>query len=99
MQSSKQPLRPKSLNWAHQSHTSVFIRNLKLLQLDLQPDWPDITVRSLSPSSQNQRQRIRAVEWALYHLVALWDPKLAHDVCDYLPPSFTKRMNLTSYRC
>ncbi|GIJ98555.1 hypothetical protein Aspvir_000672 [Aspergillus viridinutans] len=87
MQSSKQPLRPKSLNWAHQSHTCVFIRNLKLLQLDLQPDWPDITVRSLSPSSQNQRQRIRAVEWALYHLVALWDPKLAHDkLRPFYPP-------------
>ncbi|GIJ88821.1 hypothetical protein Asppvi_007749 [Aspergillus pseudoviridinutans] len=87
MQSSKQPLRPKSLNWTHQSHTCVFIRNLKLLQLDLQPDWPDVTVHSLSPSSQNQRQRIRAVEWALYHLVALWDPKLAHDkLRPFYPP-------------
>ncbi|GFF40898.1 hypothetical protein IFM51744_04621 [Aspergillus udagawae] len=87
MQSSKQALRPKSFNWTHQSHTCVFVRNLKLLQLDLQPDWPDITVRSLSPSSQNQRQRIRAVEWALYHLVALWDPKLAHDkLRPFYPP-------------
>ncbi|RHZ55039.1 uncharacterized protein CDV56_100505 [Aspergillus thermomutatus] len=87
MQSSKQPLRPKSLNWTHQSHTCVFIRNLKLLQLDLQPDWPDITVRSLAPSSQNQRQRIRAVEWALYHLVALWDPKIAQDkLRPFYPP-------------
>jgi hypothetical protein len=84
MQSSKQPPRPKSLSWTPQSHIGVFIRNLKLLQLDLHPDWPDITVRSLSPSSQNQRQRIRAVEWALYHLVALWDPKIAQDVCDPL---------------
>lgn len=99
MQSSKQPVRPKSLNWTQQSHTCVFIRNLKLLQLDLQPDWPDITVSSLSPSLQNQRQRIRVVEWALYHLVALWDPKLAHDVCDYLHLLSKKRMNLTSYRC
>ncbi|KAF4291382.1 hypothetical protein KXX16_001459 [Aspergillus fumigatus] len=87
MQSSKQPVRPKSLNWTQQSHTCVFIRNLKLLQLDLQPDWPDITVSSLSPSSQNQRQRIRVVEWALYHLVALWDPKLAHDkLRPFYPP-------------
>ncbi|RHZ51399.1 hypothetical protein CDV55_100330 [Aspergillus turcosus] len=87
MQSSKQPLRPKSVGWTPQSHTCVFIRNLKLLQLDLHPDWPDITVRSLSPSSQNQRQRIRAVEWALYHLVALWEPRIAQDkLRPFYPP-------------
>ncbi|EAW14030.1 uncharacterized protein ACLA_070630 [Aspergillus clavatus NRRL 1] len=87
MQSSKQPPRLKSLNWEPQSSLCVFIRNLKLLQLDLQPDWPDITTHSLSPSSQNQRQRIKAVEWALYHLVALWDLKTAQDkLRPFFPP-------------
>lgn len=80
MQSSKPP-RQKPPNWSISSHITVFIRNLKLLQLDQQDDWPNINLRSLSPSSQNQRQRVKAVEWALYHLFAIWDPEGAQDVC------------------
>lgn len=76
------PARPKPLDWATPSHLTVFVRNLKLLHLDQREDWPDITLRSLSPSSQNQRQRIRLVEWALYYLFALWDPEGAQNVLD-----------------
>ncbi|KAJ5805198.1 hypothetical protein N7474_011085 [Penicillium riverlandense] len=65
--------RPKPLNWSPPSHLTVFVRNLRLLQLDQQPDWPGISLRTLSPSSQNHRQRIRLVEWALFHLFAIWD--------------------------
>ncbi|KAI9934861.1 hypothetical protein ASPWEDRAFT_117382 [Aspergillus wentii DTO 134E9] len=87
MQSSRPPSRSKALNWTPSSHVTVFIRNLKLLRLDSQEDWPDITVRSLSPSSQNQRQRIKVVEWALYNLVAIWDPNTAHDkLRPFFPP-------------
>lgn len=74
------PARPKPLGWPAPSHLTVFVRNLKLLQLDQQPDWPDITLRSLSPSSQNHRQRIRLVEWALFHLFTIWDPEGAQNV-------------------
>lgn len=82
MQSSRAPPRPKALNWTPQSHLAVFVRNLQLLQLDQRDDWPGITVRSLSPTSQTQqRQRIKAVEWALYQLVTIWDLETARDVC------------------
>lgn len=74
------PARPKPLDWAAPSHLIVFIRNLKLLQLDKRDDWPNITLRALSPSSQNQRQRIRLVEWALYYLFTIWDPEHAQNV-------------------
>lgn len=74
------PPRPKPPNWPAQSSLAVFVRNLQLLRLDCHDDWPGITVRSLAPSSQNQRQRIKAIEWALYHLVAIWDPETARDV-------------------
>lgn len=77
--------KPKALAWSWPSNAAVFVRNLQLLGLDQQPDWPGITVRSLSPSSQNQRQRIKAVEWALYQLCAIWDPAVTQDVC---VPSF-----------
>jgi len=74
------PARPKPLDWSAPSQLTVFIRNLKLLQLDQREDWPDITLRSLSPSSQNQRQRIRLIEWALYYLCTIWDPESARNV-------------------
>jgi len=74
------PTRPKPLGWESPQHLTTFIRNLKLLQLDRREDWPDITLRNLSPSSQNQRQRIRLVEWALYYLFTIWDPEYAQNV-------------------
>lgn len=74
------PARPKPLDWSGPSHLAVFIRNLKLLHLDQREDWPGITIRALSPSSQNQRQRIRLIEWALYYLFTIWDPEAAQNV-------------------
>ena len=73
MQSSRPARKPKLPNWSP-SHVVVFIRNLKLLQLDQREDWPAINARTLSPSPQNHRQRVKAVEWALYQLLAIWDP-------------------------
>lgn len=80
---SSKPSRPKPLQWSTSSHLSVFVRNLQFLNLHHHQDWPGISVRALSPSSQNQRQRVRAVEWALYHLCAIWDPEVTQDVCTY----------------
>ncbi|KAL5003452.1 HAUS augmin-like complex subunit 6 N-terminus-domain-containing protein [Aspergillus recurvatus] len=86
MQASKYP-RPKLSNWPPQSSHTVLIRNLQLLELDQLEDWPSITLRTLSPSSQNQRQRIKAVEWILFRLVALWDPETARDkLRPFFPP-------------
>ncbi|OJJ58880.1 hypothetical protein ASPSYDRAFT_151103 [Aspergillus sydowii CBS 593.65] len=86
MQASKAP-RPKPSNWPPPSAHTVLIRNLQLLELDQLEDWPGITLRTLSPSSQNQRQRIKAVEWILYRLVALWDPETARDkLRPFFPP-------------
>ncbi|KAL4935459.1 hypothetical protein BDV06DRAFT_228809 [Aspergillus oleicola] len=86
MQASKTP-RPKPPNWPPQSSHTVLIRNLQLLELDQLEDWPGITLRTLSPSSQNQRQRIKAVEWILYRLIALWDPETARDkLRPFFPP-------------
>lgn len=87
MERMQKQTKPKALAWSWPSHVAVFVRNLQLLKLDQQPDWPGITVRSLSPSSQNQRQRTKAVEWALYHLCAIWDPAVTQDVCMGLRPS------------
>ena len=86
MHATRPPPRPKPPPWSTPSHLAVFVRNLQLLHLHHHEDWPNITVRTLSPSSHNQRQRVKAVEWALYHLCAIWDPDITQDVC--CPPLF-----------
>lgn len=59
------------------SHVALFITNLRLLDLDLRDDWPDITAVTFSTkdAQQNQKKRIQSVEWALFQLFAIWDPE------------------------
>jgi hypothetical protein len=72
------------------SNITLFLTNLRLLDLDLQDDWPAITALTFSTkdSQQNQKKRIQCVEWALYQLFALWDPEETRNVAQviqYLP--------------
>ena len=55
----------------------LFLTNLRLLDLDQEEDWPDITPSTFSTKDAvvNQKKRIQAVEWALYQLFNLWDPE------------------------
>ncbi|KAG9238950.1 HAUS augmin-like complex subunit 6 N-terminus-domain-containing protein [Amylocarpus encephaloides] len=68
----KQPVTPATVGT---SNVVLFVTNLRLLELDLRPDWPDISIKTFSTSQQNQKRRIQSVEWALYQLFALWDPE------------------------
>ncbi|OJJ42733.1 hypothetical protein ASPZODRAFT_29052 [Penicilliopsis zonata CBS 506.65] len=87
MQHSRPAAKPKSVNWSPAAHGAVFVRNLKLLQLDQQEDWPNISTRTLAPSQQNQRQRVKAVEWALYQLFSIWDPEATYTkLRPFFPP-------------
>ncbi|EPS28210.1 hypothetical protein PDE_03156 [Penicillium oxalicum 114-2] len=79
--------RPRPLDWTGPSQLAIFVRNLKLLHLDRRNDWPGITLHALSPSSQNQRQRIRLIEWSLYHLFMIWDSELTQNkLRPFFPP-------------
>ena len=60
------------------SSLALFLTNLRLLDLDLRNDWPDITPSTFS--TRDQKKRIQSVEWALYQLFVLWDPEEARDV-------------------
>ena len=64
------------------SYVSLFLTNLRLLDLDLREDWPDIAPLKFSTKDvlQNQKRRIQSVEWALFHLFALWDPDETRNV-------------------
>lgn len=64
------------------SNVALFLTNLRLLDLDLLPDWPDInpvTFASLD-AAHGQKKRIQCVEWALYQLFSLWDPDETRNV-------------------
>ncbi|ORY58127.1 HAUS augmin-like complex subunit 6 N-terminus-domain-containing protein [Pseudomassariella vexata] len=71
------------------SHVSLFLTNLRLIDLDLDPGWPDITPATFSvkDAAGGQKKRIQCVEWALYHLFELWDAEEAHNkLKPFYPP-------------
>lgn len=69
------------------SSTTLFVRNLRLLEFDLYEDWPAISVQTFTTkdAQQNQKKRIQCTEWALFRLFELWDPEDTREVrnrCD-----------------
>ena len=64
------------------SLAELFVTNLRLLDLDTRSDWPNISSKTFSKDvlGQNQKNRIRCSEWALYRLFELWDPEETRDV-------------------
>lgn len=72
------------------SSLSLFLRNLRLLDLDLLPDWPGISSDTFAvtgtASSHGQKKRIQCVEWALFHLFSLWNPEETANVSICLFP-------------
>lgn len=83
------------------SNIDLFLANLRILDLDLLPDWPDISAHTFASStaSQGQKRRVQAVEWALYHLFSLWDRDEAHNVRvfpPFSPPSYHDAENMVT---
>ncbi|RYP15898.1 hypothetical protein DL765_005432 [Monosporascus sp. GIB2] len=71
------------------SNVALFLTNLRLLELDLEPDWPDITLATFSAkdAAGGQKKRIQCVEWALYQLFTLWDHDEAQNkLRPFFPP-------------
>ncbi|VUC37607.1 unnamed protein product [Clonostachys rosea] len=73
------------------SSASLFLTNLKLLDLDLVVGWPGISLDTFAAAgaagAQGQKKRIQCVEWALFHLFALWDPEeTANKLKPFFPP-------------
>ncbi|RDA87012.1 hypothetical protein CP532_6710 [Ophiocordyceps camponoti-leonardi (nom. inval.)] len=69
------------------SPLSIFLTNLRLLDLDLLPDWPDISLQTFTASTHSQKRRVQCVEWALFHLFSLWDPdEASNKLRPYFPP-------------
>ncbi|PSR80314.1 HAUS augmin-like complex subunit 6 N-terminus-domain-containing protein [Coniella lustricola] len=71
------------------SNVSLFLTNLRLLDLDRLPDWPEISALTFAAkdAGQGQKRRIQCVEWALYQLFVLWDIEEArHKLQPFFPP-------------
>ncbi|KAH9812175.1 HAUS augmin-like complex subunit 6 N-terminus [Teratosphaeria destructans] len=80
---------------------ALFHTNLRLLDLDLLPDWPDVHLTSFA--AHDARHRIRCVEFALFHLFRLYDAPTAADKLQpfYPPLEPVQSLNLRAalYRC
>ncbi|KAL9619698.1 MAG: hypothetical protein Q9160_005718 [Pyrenula sp. 1 TL-2023] len=63
--------------WPGSSNPRTFLRSLRLLDLDLKEDWPDLAEEhfNLRNAQQTLQQRVKGVEWCLYRLFELWDPE------------------------
>lgn len=64
------------------SNVSLFLSNIRLLDLDKRADWPDVTVRNFDTKDalQNQKKRISSVEWILFRLFQILDPEMTRNV-------------------
>ena len=90
-------------NFAHilnpASNVAIFLTNLHLLNLDLLPDWPNLSARTFAVkdavSQSGQKRRIQSVEWALYHLFCLWDPNEARTTMQPLFPPTDQVQSVT----
>jgi hypothetical protein len=56
------------------SDIKLFVTNLRLLNLHLRSDWPNITVQTFSSKNADQKQRMGAAEWGLFRLFEMWNP-------------------------
>lgn len=67
------------------STISLFVSNLRLIDLDLLADWPNISISSFG--TQDSRTRIKCTEYALYQLFKLYSPDVtAEKLKPFFPP-------------
>ena len=76
------PQRSSLLKLYPVSNISLFLSNLRLLELDTRPDWPGVSAKIFDPKdvTQNQKKRISCVEWILFRLFQMLDPVMTRDV-------------------
>jgi len=81
--------------------STLFLTNLRLLNLDTLADWPSITPSTFS--NVDARARIKAAEWSLYQLFRLFDPAVTSEKLQpFFPPlEPLQSINLRAalYRC
>lgn len=63
---------------------SLFVANLRLLELHRLADWPDIAVHvfEVKDTPQAHKRRLACVEWSIFRLLERWDPIITRDVSE-----------------
>ncbi|KAL9110686.1 MAG: hypothetical protein Q9227_004863 [Pyrenula ochraceoflavens] len=79
--------------WIGPSNVQVFLRCLRLLDLDRRDDWPGLVEDHFAAKQNNLNRRIKGVEWSLYRLFELWD---AEETRNKLRPFFPPLASLQS---
>lgn len=83
------------------SNVSLFLANLRILDLGQRHDWLNVSTQSFS--AKDARQRIRCVEYSLFHLFAIYDPESTREkLAPFFPPlEPLQSLNLRAalYRC
>ncbi|KAK5170857.1 hypothetical protein LTR04_002765 [Oleoguttula sp. CCFEE 6159] len=103
--SRKQSRTASSIRPSGPSNIALFVTNLRLLDLDRKLDWPSITPHTFSTydAQQNQKSRIKCVEWALFRLFEIWDLETTREKLQpFFPPlEPLQSLNLRAalYRC
>ncbi|KAK8244646.1 HAUS augmin-like complex subunit 6 N-terminus-domain-containing protein [Phyllosticta capitalensis] len=99
------PKQPTIVGLHPLSGPELLVTNLRLLDLDLLDDWPQINVQTFTTkdAQQNASRRISCVEWALYRLFEIWNPRIAAEkLSPFFPPlEPLQSLNLRAalYRC
>ena len=76
------------------SSSETLIKNLRILELDEEFDWPGIRPDTFAASSgaQDQQKRSYAAQWLLYKMFLLWDSDWTKDALqDLFPPLESKQ--------
>jgi len=66
------------------SDGALLVKNLRFLDLDLLPDWPNVTAETYRASRNAplaQKDRLRCAEFVLFRLFEQWDNATAKFVC------------------
>ncbi|KAK5062774.1 hypothetical protein LTR84_004849 [Exophiala bonariae] len=81
--------------WKPRSSIAVFVSALHLLDLDNLKDWPSFTISTFQSKSTSQtlQAKIKATEWALYHLFQIYSPDSTRQV---LNPNFPPKTPIQS---
>lgn len=79
---------PRATGAPHQrADYGKLMKNLRLLNLDNEPDWPIIDSPTFAAEDkiQNQRHRIQCAEWILYKFFSILNPEETQNVTSLLP--------------
>ncbi|KAI9678237.1 MAG: hypothetical protein M1817_006182 [Caeruleum heppii] len=88
-QKGPKPIRSRPPSSTSPAYSSLFLTNLRLLDLGQLHDWPEDAPQAFTTHEphQNLKARIKCIEWALYRLFELYAPQETREkLSPFFPP-------------